>query len=372
MTLLSPIFFSLGGCSSSVEPVTIPYGRLYDESEKGVNHFKSISYSDLSSLVENESSFFLVVRGASSDCLCWTLTRDNLAKYCKYSNLEVNYMALGDFSSKDYLGLKLTKNESTIAIFKDGTLFEQCSFSEEDDMGKDYATLANWISTYAKVGSLLYVNKNQLDALYEGETPFVIGFSRSSCSDCFYLNNHHLKELASSSLYKRSYLFDCDSEGVRLYNGKSPDKDGDEDERIAYSNWVSFKDEYGLSSALNEEFGYKEGYVPTFTYNLPALGKATSIRDMFVWGNDTVIKDGNKYKVSESYFSSSRTNEFLTNEAILEKAGVKRVNLVGLELTKEEVNVYGDGSYIAWSHASSSSYEDPLLTAFFSFYLSED
>ena len=134
---------------------------------------------------------------------------------------------------------------------------------------------------------------------------------------------------------------------------------------------MSFKDEYGLSDTLNEEFGYKEGYVPSFSYNLPALGKASSIRDMFVWGNDTIIKDGDQYKVAESYFSSSRTNEFLTDEAILQKAGVKMTNLVGLTLSENDVNIYNDGSYISWSHSSSAVYEDPLLTAFFSFYLGE-
>lgn len=369
LLLILPFSFLANSCSSTVEAVTIPYGRLYDEEEYGNSHFKAIGYSDLSSLVSNEDNFFLVVRGASVDCLCWTLTRDNLSKYCKYSNLEVNYMGIDDFSSQDYLSLNLTKNKSTIAVFEKGKVKYQCTFSEEDEIGKDYATLASWISTHAKVGSVLSVNKKQLDALYEGEVPFLVGFSRSTCSDCSYLNNHHLRELGASSLYKRSYLFDCDIEGVRLYNGKSPDKDGSEDEKQAYSNWVAFKDEYGLSNAINEEFGYKEGYVPTFTYNLPNLGKAEAVRDMVVWGNDAVSKDGDTYKISDSYFSSTRTNEFLSDETILEKAGVSKTNLVGLTLKEDEVNDYG--GFYAWSHEASAVYEDPLLTAFFSFYLAE-
>ncbi len=369
LLLILPFSFLAAGCSSTPEVVTIPYGKLYDEDEYGNNHFKSIGYSDLSSLVSNEDNFFLVVRGASADCLCWTHTRDNLSKYCKYSNLEVNYMGIDDFSCQDYLSLNLTKNKSTIAVFEKGQVKYQCTFSEEDEIGKDYATLASWISTYAKVGSILSVNKKQLDALYEGEVPFVVGFSRSTCSDCSYLNNHHLRDLGASSLYKRSYLFDCDIEGVRLYNGKSPDKDGDEDEKQAYSNWVAFKDEYGLSNTINEEFGYKEGYVPTFTYNLPNLGKAEAVRDMVVWGNDAVNKDGDNYKITDSYFSSSRTNEFLSDETILEKAGVSKTNLVGLTLKEDEVNDYG--SFYSWSHEASAVYEDPLLTAFFSFYLAE-
>ncbi len=366
---LFPSLFSLCGCSSSSEIVTIPYGSLYDEKEKGVSHFKAISYADLSSMIDTESNFFLVVRGADSSCICWTYTRDNLAKYCKYSNLEVNYMSLDDFSNSDYRGLSLVRNKSTIAVFKDGKVEYQCTFDEEDEIGKEYDALASWISSYLKVGNVLYISKSQLDALYEGDTPFVIAFSRSSCSDCSYLNNHHLRDLASSSLYKKSYLFDCDVEGVRLYKGKSPDADGDEEERMAYSNWTSFKDEYGLSNTYNEEFGYKEGYVPTFAYCLPGLGKASSIKDMLVWGNDSVAKNGEKYVISDSYFSGSRDHEFLSDSEILEKAGVKRTNLVGLELEEEEVNVYGDGSYISWAHSSSATYEDPLLTAFFSFYL---
>lgn len=278
-------------------------------------------------------------------------------------------MAIEDFDGHDYRGLNLTKNKTTIAIYKDGEVKYQSGFSEEDEMGKNYDSLAIWISTYAKVGSVLNLSKSQLDALYEGDAPFVIGFSRSSCSDCSYLSTHHLRTLSTSGLYSRSYLFDCDEEGVRLYNGKSPKENGDEDERKAYSNWLAFKDEYGLSTALNEEFGYKEGYVPTFTYNLPGLGKATSVRDMMVWGNDTITKDGDNYIVSESYFSEGRDNEFLSDQTILEEADVKSVNLEGLELNENEVSIYNDGSYIAWNHDSSALYEDPLLTAFFSFYL---
>lgn len=372
LLLVSLFLSSLSLCScrnGEQKIVTLPYGQLYDSSKKGSALFKSTSYSDFSSLLENKDSFFIIVRGTSEDCICWATIRDNLAKYVKHSNLLVHYLALEEFNGKDYHGLDLSKNYETIAIFENGALKYQAKFNDESEMGKKYDALAIYLSEHLKVGSVLYVSKSQLDALYEGDDAFVIGFSRSTCSDCSYANRHRLQELSASMNYHTSYLFDCDIEGVRLFEGATPDNEGNEEQKIAYQNWVSFKKEYGLSKEGNEEFGYQEGYVPTWTFNLPKLGKSTSIRDMMVWGNDLVIKDGEGYQISESYFDGNRNNAFLLDEEILKKAEVKKTNLVGLKLSEEDITSYNADTSFAWNHESSAAYEDPLLTAFFETYL---
>ncbi len=349
--------------------VTLPYGQLYDSSKRGSALFKKTSYSDLSSFIENKESFFVIVRGTSEDCICWSTIASNLGKYVKHSNLLVHYLALAEFDGKNYFGLDLAKNYQTIAIFENGSLKYQTKFDDESELGSKYDSLAIYLSEHLQVGNVLYVSKSQLDALYEGDKAFVVGFSRSTCSDCSYVSRHHLKELSLSGNYETSYLFDCDVEGVRLFHGATPNHEGNEEAKIAYQNWISFKNEYGLSLEGNEEFGYKEGYVPTWTYNLPKLGKSEAIRDMAIWGNDSIVKKDGKYMISESYYDGNRGNAFLSDEEVLKKANVKKTNLIGLELNENEVISYADGTMFAWNHETSSLYEDPLLTAFFDTYL---
>lgn len=354
---------------------------LYDSSLSDEDHFKKIAYSDFLSLIkdnnDNENygeSFFLVVRGSSKGCRCWSGVRENIAQYAKNKNLLVYYMSLDDdFKEKgvdkDFKGLKLKSGEQTIAIFEKGSLKYQTNIDDESEYGKDYKALANYLNERIKVGTILYINKKQLDSFYEnGDSgaPFVVGFSRSGCSDCSYINSHHLKELAVNEKYKNSYIIDCDTEGIRKYNGEEADKSGSENAQIAYQNWIDFKNEYGLSDSSNADFGYKEGFVPTWTFNLPGLGKATSVRDMIVWGNDTITKKENEYFISETYFDGSRNHPFLGDKSILDNAKVTTTNLLNMKITESELTFYGETAY--WTHEASAKFEDPLLTAFFDYY----
>ncbi len=322
----------------------------------------------------NYESFFLVVRGSSETCRCWMNVRENLTHYMKKKNLLTYYLTLNDDfeingKERDYKGLNLKKGEQTIAIFENGTLKQQMNLTEESEYSKNYDKFETYLDARLKVGNVLYINKKQLDTLYEkgdGAPFFVVGFTRSSCPDCTYINHHRLKEIASSEEYRVSYLFDCDTEGVRLYKGEEAKANGSENAKIAYQNWITFKNDHGLSNVKNKELGYEEGYVPTWTKNHPGLAKIESIKDMFVWGNDSIIKNGETYEVGTTYFDGSREHEFLSDENILKKSNVEETNLKGLKVDKNELEFVGDTPY--WSHEGNAKYEDPLLTAFFNYY----
>ncbi len=375
-------------CSQRQEndsPILLPYGNLFDSSLKEEEAFKKLTYSGFSSMVKekndssaNYDSFFLVVRGSSQSCLCWINVRENLARYMKKNNLLTYLLTLSDDfvadgKERDYKGLNLKRGEQTIAIFENGALKYQMNLTEGSEYSKDYEKFEAYLDSHLKVGNVLYISKKQLDALYQqgdGAPSFVVGFTRNSCPDCTYINRHRLKEIASSEEYNVSYLFDCDTEGVRLYKGEEAKENGSENAKIAYQNWITFKNDHGLSDVENKELGYKEGYVPTWTCNLPGLStKIESIKDMFVWGNDSIIKNGDIYEVATTYFDGSREHAFLSDKSILDKSKVNKTNLKGLEVPKSELNLIGETPY--WTHEASSKYEDPLLTAFFNYYCSK-
>ena len=361
--LLSFLFplLSLSCSTSNNEKVLLPYGKLYDSSLKGNDQFHSLTYSEFLSKIEKKENFFLLVRGSSADCVCYGNIRDNLNKYIKNKNLEVHYMSISDFESKDYKGLELVSDYQTISVFKDGSISYQSKIGSEDKIGYDYETLESELNSHLKVGNILKINKNQLDSLYEGEESFVVTFARNSCPDCSYIENNILKDLASST-YKVSYLFDCDIEGVRLFNSATPNKEGNEDEKKAYESWVSFKNEYGLSS-LNCPFGYKEGYVPYIAYCLPKLSHSDSVKDAFVYGNETVKEENGSYKIADCYFDGSRNHEFLSDASLLANNNVTKTNFLNDTVSKDEV------ASNALTHIASASRLNSLLKTFFDFYL---
>lgn len=360
------ILNSLASCSSSPSVITIPYGSLYDSSLTGEEHFQKDNYSSFLSYINKEDTFFLAIRGSDANCVCWSNVRDNLSNYAKKTNLLIHYMSLSDFDGREEKGLNLVKDEQTIAVFEKGKIAYQFNIQDGSDLMWKYDSFAEKLNERIKVGSILKINKSQLDKLYEGDTPFVVTFSRSTCPDCGYLESHHLRDLAVKD-YRVSYLFDCDSEGVRLFNGASPKIDGNEDEKQAYSNWITFKDQYGLSDK-NSVFGYKEGYVPTITFNLPGLSSPFEcVKDAFVWGNETVTKTGDDYLISDSYFSDEIEHDFLSDKTLLEQYGISSAKIEGRSVNQNEVNE--SASYLALKHETSSSLEDPLLSVFFDFYL---
>ena len=70
-----------------------------------------------------------------------------------------------------------------------------------DPFTSDPAVLGDWLEERVRPSSMLYVDKDQLDALYEGNVPFTLGFLRSDCPDCRFRflfvagrHNHHIRE----------------------------------------------------------------------------------------------------------------------------------------------------------------------------------
>ena len=371
----------LTGCSSSNSIVSLPFGKLYDSSLKGEEHFSKIAYTDFKTLVEGNdsyapSSFALVVRGSSESCICWSSFRGQLETYCNKKNFLLYYMELADFNQQSYAGLDLKNEEHTLGIFDKGSLKYQVNVSDGSTYSSSYDVLSAWFDERITIGPLLYINKTQLYALYSSATEgFVVGYLRKKCPDCSYVMTHSVSSY-SSSLSRKGYLIDCDVEGIRYYNGSEPAEEGTEDQQKAYAQWQSFKDEYGLSSK-NTNFGFDNGYVPTFTYSLPGEDKAGMVEDAFVWGNESLTKnDDGTYRVTNAYLDGSRNdgkgddNPFLTDNAkdILTKCEVKETNFLYIKsIPASDVTVYKDNGY--WNHSASEVYDNPLLKAFLTYYL---
>lgn len=378
--LLTSLFLSassLFSCSSSVSKVYIPYGSLYDSSKSGDELFHSIDYSSLAGLMSTSSphSFIVVIRGVSNDCLCWTGLRDNLTSWMKTRNAEIYLIESSEFSSKDYLGFSPTSGSNVLSIVKNGSISYSEKIEEDNSLATDSSSFDSWINERVSISKFSYVSFSQLKNLYFGndKASFMMGFVRSSCPDCSYLLTNVLPDfLEENTDLNQAYLFDCDVEGVRLYNGVAPSTDSD-DGLEATNQWNNFKYEYGLSSSVDNSFGYEEGYVPTFSYVLPSnIGEHAyeGIVDMDVYANDTLASNGDgTYYVKGSYFDGSIDHDFLSDTKNLSDHNVNYTNLTHLKsIPSSDVNVYNDVPY--WKNEAMNKYHFPIFSSFFSEYLS--
>ena len=382
MALLSSAFILplLSSCGETVTPIAQTFGALYDSTLSDTDHFKPLAFhSDLQAQVNKGSPFVLVVLPKDLGCTCWSNFCATINRYQKNKNLLIYSIGAGQFDNVDNakFGLTIDADLATIAIY-DGSAFkyQQTADGVSDSFAKDYTVFAEWMSARLSFSSMLYVSKSQLETLYAGTTPFTIGFSRSTCPDCSYVDGNFLREYNKIE-HNLSYVVDCDVEGIRYFNGKAPSnkETATDDEKQAYTQWAAFKDDYGLSETFTATFGFDTGYVPTWLHCNPAANEESkpwgAIDDADVYVNDSVALVEGSYKVTSSFFDGNRELPFLSDSAALTKGGCTVTTLVGLSLAESDVNVinYGGVDYYSWKHEAAAKYHDPLLKSFLEKYV---
>lgn len=359
--LLAPLLMGgLAGCSSasSLDKVAITFGRAYDSSLNEASdysveqHFDEILLSDLNSMVSDQKNFILLVYDKDSTCACWGDLSKKIDEFMEDHDARIFSIQFSLINGhEDDYGMSLSTGNNTIAIFEDGEVkYQYVTVSSGEPLSEGTA-FEEWMMERVYFTNFNYISLSQLQALFKGEQgEFTVYFARSTCGDCTYVENHFLKDFLSTPLKNSIYAIDCDVAGIR-YN-----EEGKYDEE----QWTAFKDQYGLSSTINELYGYGTGYVPTFIRYLPSTGSdyALSVKDMAVYLNDVV--DGESLKVTSSYYDETRigNNEFL--EYVEE--GTAKV-LVGQAVEASDIDENGK-----WKKESAALYHDPLLTAFLKFY----
>lgn len=368
----------LASCGEGkVETATIQFGALFDTSLSGNDIFHPYKKSDvhytphsvLQGLVNKKESFVVCVLG-SPTCGCWHSFRDNiLARYMKAHNLDVYLIKHEQFDDAEKFGLRVSSSNEIIGIFKDGVLLDQHDNVEGSDFASDYSVFSAWMDERIVLPSMLYVSKKQLDELYEGKINgekavegFTVYFSRSSCSDCSYLSSHYLRDYLAAERRETSYIFECDMEGVRFYNGEGPGNESS-DQVKAQTQWNEFKANYGLAESLDNPGGYGSGYVPTlFHIHSNEEGKKTGedvIDGGAVYFNDTVELIEGEYQITSSYYSSERLDRVELD--YLKGSEVEKKVLTGTSLGSYEGEA---GGYYSWYQEEAAKLHDPIIEAF--------
>ena len=119
----------LSGCQKEeAELINITFGKLYDSSlaETIENHLVTVTHSELTSLVSEKKEFILLVYDKNNTCTCWEEFEKTILSFVKRKNALIYAIAPTEFDGgHETFGLNISKNEETIAIFKDGEVKHQ-------------------------------------------------------------------------------------------------------------------------------------------------------------------------------------------------------------------------------------------------------
>ncbi len=327
----------------------IDHGQLFDESiheslleTDFEGHLNRISHAQLTSMNDSESSYILLVHEFGRSCTCWSHFAETcLLPFIKAHNLYIYAIDPSEFGGgAERYGLSVSSTEETVAIFSRGKLKDQKKVVDGSEFASHYITFANWMNSKVRMPSLLSVSKSQLEGLYQGENPFTVLFTRSTCQDCSYYTRNGLRKYLSKKETDSFYFIDCDVEGIRYSNGVGPNDTAEEgsDAKNAYIQWNDFKMRYGLAYSSANPAGWNEGYVPSLVHVNP-IGDGTANGDvidgMAVLYNDSsaMLITDHQYKVISTYY----TEERLQLEALsyLRDSDLEHKVLTGLVLGNE-------------------------------------
>lgn len=340
---------------NATTPIRLTFGRLYDESLSFEESLEDIDVLEFADLIERGHNFLLLVYDPESTCTCYLTFQRTLEAFMEENNPLIYALTIDEYLKlENRHGVEARNGYETLAIFSNGSLVAQHqSGADNDPFTNDPEILEAWVESYADYSSMLYINKTQLDELLLGDDVFAVGYLRNSCPDCAFVEDHLLKDW---NLEERNttYVINCDVEGIRF-------TDGDYDPEL----WQSFKDEYGLSSAINQDYGYEEGYVPTFiAYNPVFSGLAANkIVDAATYQNDLIEEVNGKITITRSFYSEER----LSLLQYLEISSVANPILEGLTLEENEVTRSSDGTIYLTDQTIERLY-NPLLTSFLQLY----
>ena len=388
LTLIGGLFSCKDNVAPKSEKVHLSFGSLFDEEASNPNeHFyqngitnviddvEVFSYSPyaprkkISSLIDKKESFLLVVVHEES-CTCWTGWRNNcLIPYMKETNARI-YLALESeldvkvegVSYAESLGIELGGYD-VMCIFSKGKL----KYQKMDKLGSkfhdSYANFKGWMNEKVSHSQLMAVNKNQLDALYNGDKDFSIYYGRESCGDCGFYETHFLFDyLEKNKLKEDFYYINCDVVGIRYEENGKYDSTS--------SLWPDFKSDYGLAYGEDNPGGFGSGYVPTILRISPDNGKkiGSVIKAVDVYFNDSFAKQEDEtWLIQDSYFDETRLDttylSYLKNDVSIpnEKKVFKGVNLGKYE---------GESSaFYSWYQEKASEYHNEYAKAFINAYL---
>jgi len=276
----------------SSNKVVIPFS---DEVKTASGNYLTLTeYSELQVMVEQETTFILMVGNATCGCTVeflpvmrqWIEQTDIVTYYIEYTQLE--------FQANKFGIPIVTGAIPVLNVFAEGSLKFFKAYnpnrSSDNTVFYDLGLLTSWFNDRIILPSFRFLSKANFDLLFTSQRKMIIYIGREDCPDCSYaFNTFLIPFLKANPNLPPIYGLDVMLNGIRV-----PTVTGQES--VTGNNtpgWTEFKTNYGMDTNLNTTFGYATGFVPTFMY-IETNGQSIQanpliIKDMVVTYNDSSL-----------------------------------------------------------------------------------
>ena len=299
-----------------------------------------VSIQKLNELVLAKESFLLVV--STNTCGCWNEFSPNLNKYLvdnKAICYRVDFNQIKDVASAYSLNL-LSSSTTTFAIFENGEIKATLNSSKDGNIMYDEKKFAEYMKETVRLPGCYFITKDDFETIKGSGKSAVIYFERTECGDCTAMNPTILRSYVEKHPNaNKIYVLDC-----QPYWRQRTAED--------YQSYLDTKDELGLSTVNNPNFGFGTGVFPYFSY----FENGTYASGAVIY-NDEITKQDNKYVVTKSYYTAE----------MAEKLQYTNTVLVGKELSSSDVNESEYG--VMWKHESANKVYENILNSFLDYAL---
>lgn len=336
----------LFGCEKDKDKKTLlTYGDMNYQAEKLADNSEvfqyELTYDELKAKMDDKKENFLVAV-STSQCGCWNAFAATLKDYIQETHVIVYKIKYTEFKNKDSLGIKLTAGSTSFAIIKDGKVALTLCSDKDDDTMDDTATFKAMMEKAVILPKMYYISINDYKQKFQENalTSGVIYFKRSECGDCKEAEPSILKPYFESHKdSKRIYVVDI--QPIWASQGQE-----------GYDNYLEEKIALGLASNENVKFGYNGGVVPSFIYIEHGEYKSGAVAY-----NDTIEKVGDKYVVTDSYYTTERIQNLGYNAEVIKGKEIPEADL--------KINSYG----ASWKYDKANEYHKKNVTNFLDYAL---
>ena len=341
------ILSSCGGEKLDTSKIALDTGNIY-ASNISLSDIHQLDYDELEALTIDKQSFVLVTFN-DINCGCW---RDFYPLFVKFANeyhYTVKLFDVGLFSghSNKFGVYSVTNHMPGICFFKRGKLIRQTVYGKNAEnnrkMFKEYDKFKDFMLENVYLPKIYYLDKEILDSKISNDEDFTLYVARTSCGDCGRIEKDYIHSWVDKNknvtLNSPLYVFD-----IQKY-------------RSDMTVYQEIKDTYGLSNAINTDFGYDDGYVPTFQ-----RWEDGEISDMITVLNDSV----DETLTVTSYFNQAR----LAKSQLLKDTGTKYLFDQKVVTEKDVTSIEYEGhTYTFLSQDTQYQWHQPVVELFFNTYI---
>ena len=324
---------ALSGCQKKDGRVLLSFGDVHAVKSRTVE----LEYLD--NAIKAKENFLLAV--STTTCGCWDEFQETLNPYLKKNKALCYQITYNQISNKDVAasyGLTMvSKSTTTFAIFENGKIKTSLNSSNDSEIMYTTKKFEKYMSQSVRLPSCFFIKDEDVEKIKKSKKNAVIYFERNGCGDCSALNPGILRKYVENhGKMKKIYVLDCEE-----HWRKSTDLD--------YDDYLKFKKDMGLAAETNTTYGYQKGVFPFFSFI--SNGKYSSGSVIY---NDSLTKEGNKYKITDSYYSTERVKKLQYTSTVIQ----------GKTVPSSDVTAYG-----TWKNEKADAIYEDILNDFLDYAL---